>query len=200
MNDPRNLRPGEIDPNPETKPCRPDPIDMDEDEKEMLQECRARLANTKGKKAKRKFREKQLEEAKRLAQLQKARELKAAGIDVYKPLKAIGVDYSKEIPFEKSVPMGRFDNLNGETPDVDLFKSNISLQQIEKKRRDDEEGKNRSLDAQRMKKLKEKNLPQALNTINKANNLHDQHLNMLQLHSKLSLSEPKITDQELYDI
>jgi len=34
--DPRRLRPGEIDPNPETKPCRPDPIDMDEDEKEML--------------------------------------------------------------------------------------------------------------------------------------------------------------------
>tara|TARA_B110000285_G_scaffold183754_1_gene208061 strand:+ start:390 stop:533 length:144 start_codon:yes stop_codon:yes gene_type:complete len=34
--DPRNLRPGEIDPNPENKPCRPDPIDMDEDEKEML--------------------------------------------------------------------------------------------------------------------------------------------------------------------
>ena len=36
--DPRRLRPGEIDPNPETKPCRPDPIDMDEDEKEMLQD------------------------------------------------------------------------------------------------------------------------------------------------------------------
>jgi len=56
--DPRRLRPGEIDPNPEIKPARPDPIDMDEDEREMLQECRARLANTKGKKAKRKAREK----------------------------------------------------------------------------------------------------------------------------------------------
>ena len=66
-NDPRKLRAGEIDPHPETKPCRPDPIDMDEDEKEMLQECRARLANTKGKKAKRKAREKQLEEARRMA-------------------------------------------------------------------------------------------------------------------------------------
>lgn len=66
-NDPRKLRPGEIDPNPETKPCKPDPVDMDEDEKEMLQECRARLANTKGKKAKRKAREKQLEEARRMA-------------------------------------------------------------------------------------------------------------------------------------
>lgn len=42
---------------------------------------RARLANTRGKKAKRKAREKQLEEAKRLATLQKRRELKAAGIE-----------------------------------------------------------------------------------------------------------------------
>lgn len=44
--DPRRLRPGEIDPNPETKPARPDAVDMDEDEKEMLSEARARLANT----------------------------------------------------------------------------------------------------------------------------------------------------------
>ena len=43
----RRLRPGEIDPNPTTKPARPDPVDMDEDEKEMLSEARARLANTK---------------------------------------------------------------------------------------------------------------------------------------------------------
>ena len=75
---------------------------MDEDEKEMLQECRARLANTKGKKAKRKEREKLLAQASRLTQLQKARELKMAGIDVYKPLKnKKGIDYSTEIPFEK---------------------------------------------------------------------------------------------------
>ena len=52
--DPRKLKPGEIDPNPETKPARPDPKDMDEDELEMLSEARARLANTQGKKAKRK--------------------------------------------------------------------------------------------------------------------------------------------------
>ena len=94
--DVRKLRPGEIDPDPETKPARPDPIDMDEDgmhpssivsslltketEKEMLSEARARLANTQGKKAKRKARERQLEEARRLAVLQKKRELKQAGI------------------------------------------------------------------------------------------------------------------------
>lgn len=78
--DVRRLRPGELDPDPETKAARPDPIDMDEDEKEMLSEARARLANTQGKKAKRKARERQLEEARRLAMLQKRRELKAAGI------------------------------------------------------------------------------------------------------------------------
>ena len=49
-------------------------------EKEMLSEARARLANTQGKKAKRKARERQLEEARRLAALQKRRELKEAGI------------------------------------------------------------------------------------------------------------------------
>ena len=49
-------------------------------EKEMLSEARARLANTQGKKAKRKARERQLEEARRLAVLQKKRELKAAGV------------------------------------------------------------------------------------------------------------------------
>jgi pre-mRNA-splicing factor CDC5/CEF1 len=47
----------------------------------MLSEARARLANTQGKKAKRKAREKQLEEARRLASIQKRRELKAAGIE-----------------------------------------------------------------------------------------------------------------------
>lgn len=34
--DPRKLRPGEIDPHPETKPARPDPIDMDEDGKNNI--------------------------------------------------------------------------------------------------------------------------------------------------------------------
>jgi len=39
--DPRKLKPGEIDPNPETKPARPDPVDMDEDGKcfEVYMSC-----------------------------------------------------------------------------------------------------------------------------------------------------------------
>ena len=112
--DVRRLRPGEIDPDPETKPARPDPIDMDEDgthgliftflrmsrtkfdtEKEMLSEARARLANTQGKKAKRKARERQLEEARRLAVLQKKRELKAAGIMYVNVLIVSCADYNK---------------------------------------------------------------------------------------------------------
>jgi pre-mRNA-splicing factor CDC5/CEF1 len=104
--DPRRLRPGEIDPNPECKPARPDPVDMDEDEKEMLSEARARLANTRGKKAKRKAREKQLEEARRLASLQKRRELKAAGVDVNKRRKRRDrIDYATEVPFEHKAPL-----------------------------------------------------------------------------------------------
>ena len=97
----RRLRPGEIDPDPETKPARPDAVDMDEDEKEMLSEARARLANTQGKKAKRKARERALEEARRLAMLQKKRELKAAGINVQQKKPKKGMDYMTDIPFEK---------------------------------------------------------------------------------------------------
>lgn len=108
--DVRRLRPGEVDPDPESKPARPDPIDMDEDEKEMLSEARARLANTQGKKAKRKARERALEEARRLAMLQKRRELKAAGIVMRGPKnKKGGVDYNADIPFEKQPALGFYD-------------------------------------------------------------------------------------------
>ena len=114
--DARRLRPGEIDPNPHTKPARPDPIDMDEDEKEMLSEARARLANTQGKKAKRKARERQLEEAKRLARLQKQRELRAAGIEVgQRKRRGRRVDYNEEIPFYKRPAAGFFDPGHDET-------------------------------------------------------------------------------------
>ena len=106
----REARPGDIDAAPETRPARPDPVDMDEDEKEMLAEARARLANTKGKKAKRKAREKQLEEAKRLAHLQKTRELKAAGIDVpVKKKRKRDLDLASEIPYQRVAPSGPFD-------------------------------------------------------------------------------------------
>ncbi|KPM39799.1 Pre-mRNA-splicing factor cef-1 [Neonectria ditissima] len=105
--DVRRLRPGELDPDPETKPARPDTIDLDEDEKEMLSEARARLANTQGKKAKRKARERQQEESRRLAALQKRRELKTAGINVKVTTRKKGeMDYNADIPFEKRALTG----------------------------------------------------------------------------------------------
>lgn len=87
---------------------------MDEDEKEMLSEARGRLANTKGKKAKRKAREAQLEEARRIASLQKRRELKAAGIYAESTWnqKRRGkgmIDYNAEILIEKKPPLGFYD-------------------------------------------------------------------------------------------
>lgn len=108
------LRPGQIDAHPEGKPAKPDPVDMDEDELEMLQEARARLANTQGKKAKRKQRERLLVQAKRLADLQKRRELKQAGLLSSAARKKSGkrrneIDFGVEIPFYKPAPAGFHD-------------------------------------------------------------------------------------------
>ncbi|PSN73164.1 cell division control protein [Corynespora cassiicola Philippines] len=108
--DVRRLRPGEVDAYSESRPARPDAIDMDEEDKEMLSEARARLANVSGKKAKRKARERQLEESRRLALLQKRRELKAAGINIkITPKKGNHIDYNADVPLEKEVPSGFFD-------------------------------------------------------------------------------------------
>lgn len=195
--DPRRLRPGEIDPNPEAKPARPDPVDMDEDEKEMLSEARARLANTKGKKAKRKAREKQLEEARRLAALQKRRELKAAGIDVPDRKRKIkGIDYNKEIPFQKKAPAGFFELPDEEMrPPEDPSFVNVNLDRLEGKRRTDEEANKQKMDAKRAKTREQKNLPAAIMQINKLNDPEQ-----VRKRFKLSLPTPQITDEELEQI
>ncbi|OAK98897.1 hypothetical protein IQ06DRAFT_327382 [Phaeosphaeriaceae sp. SRC1lsM3a] len=111
--DVRRLRPGEVDSYSESRPAKPDAIDMDEEDKEMLSEARARLANVSGKKAKRKARERQLEESRRLALLQKRRELKAAGINIkITSKKGNHIDYNADVPLEKEVPSGFFDTTN----------------------------------------------------------------------------------------
>ncbi|KAG0167372.1 Pre-mRNA-splicing factor cef1 [Apophysomyces sp. BC1034] len=140
--DVRKLRPGEIDPEPETKPARPDPVDMDEDEKEMLSEARARLANTQGKKAKRKARERQLEEARRLTALQKRRELKAAGINFRIKKKKHEMDYNVDVPFEKKVPLGFYDTTEEANRPVDPGQlTNVHLSKLNRRRADIEEEK-----------------------------------------------------------
>ncbi|KAG2498099.1 hypothetical protein HYH03_003857 [Edaphochlamys debaryana] len=138
--DPRRLRPGEIDPNPESKPARPDAVDMDEDEKEMLSEARARLANTRGKKAKRKAREKQLEEARRLAMLQKTRELKAAGIEVRGKFKnAKAIDYNAEVAFELKPQTGFYstEEENRVTRTMQQEFRPVTVEELEGRRRKD---------------------------------------------------------------
>eukprot|EP00449_Zooxanthella_nutricula_P012957 CAMPEP_0198522606 /NCGR_PEP_ID=MMETSP1462-20131121/21633_1 /TAXON_ID=1333877 /ORGANISM="Brandtodinium nutriculum, Strain RCC3387" /LENGTH=397 /DNA_ID=CAMNT_0044252273 /DNA_START=42 /DNA_END=1231 /DNA_ORIENTATION=- len=192
-NDPRRLKPGEIDPHPETKPARADAIDMDEDEKEMLSEARARLANTRGKKAKRKAREKQLEEARRLAALQKRRELKAAGISTakkYRPRR--GFDYAEEIPLEAPPPVGFHAVGAEETPKVTLGLANMTLQAVENRTRAEEEERHRKEDARKIKRLKEDNLPEAIEMINKLND-PDQR----RRRTALNLPAPQLNDEEL---
>lgn len=194
--DPRKLRPGEIDPNPETKPARPDPIDMDEDELEMLSEARARLANTQGKKAKRKAREKQLEEARRLAALQKRRELRAAGIEIRKHRKKRrGVDYNAEIPFEKKPAQGFYDTGEEELPDYQPDFKKLRQDHLDGKMRDDIEQQERKKDKDKMKKRKENDLPGAVMQINKLNNPDS-----VKKRSKLVLPQPQISDTELEEI
>lgn len=106
---------GGLNLNPESKPARPDLDHMDEDEKEMISEARARLANTQGKKAKRKAREKILEESQRVADLLRRRELKQVGIDgTLKTKKKFKdqMDYNADIAFERRPEAGKFDTSN----------------------------------------------------------------------------------------
>ncbi|KAK4480457.1 hypothetical protein RD792_013530 [Penstemon davidsonii] len=190
--DPRKLRPGEIDPNPESKPARPDPVDMDEDEKEMLSEARARLANTRGKKAKRKAREKQLEEARRLASLQKRRELKAAGINIRnRRRKRKGIDYNAEIPFEKRPPPGFYDIADEDRP-AELVKFPTTIEELEGERRVDQEARLRKQDVARNKIAQRQDAPSAILQANKLNDPES-----VRKRSKLNLPAPQIPDHEL---
>lgn len=191
QDDPRKLKPGEIDPNPETKPARPDPVDMDEDELEMLSEARARLANTQGKKAKRKAREKQLEEARRLATLQKKRELRAAGIRVKLfRLKKGQIDYNAEIPFEKKPAAGFYDTSNEEfVPPKPRF-GGLRQHDLDEKRRDEEEQRERKKDKQKLKERKENNVPAEVFNSDEPS----------RKRSKLVLPSPQIDDQEMEQI
>jgi len=189
--DPRALRPGEIDPNPENKPARPDPIDMDEDELEMLSEARARLANTQGKKAKRKAREKQLEEARRLASLQKRRELRAAGIEVRRFFKRRrGVDYNLEIPFEKQPAIGFYDTSNEPFDPAKIDFKHLHVDNRTSK--EENEKQERRKDAAKLKRKKEEDLPGVI--------MNENRLEPIRKLSKLVLPAPQISDRELEQV
>ncbi|CAG0915920.1 unnamed protein product [Notodromas monacha] len=190
--DPRKLKPGEIDPNPETKPARPDPKDMDEDELEMLSEARARLANTQGKKAKRKAREKQLEEARRLAALQKRRELRAAGINVrLSKRRKGGVDYNADIPFEKRPAPGFYDTSNEAYDPMDPDFARLRQQNLDGELRSEREARERRKDKEKLKKRKESDAPPAAMM---------QGQEPAKKRSKLVLPAPQISETELEQV
>lgn len=104
---------GDLNINPESKPSRPDLELLDDEEKEMLSEAKARLANTQGKKAKRKARERMLEDSRRVSLLQKRRELKDAGIKVSlesrNKKRRQEFDYNADIPHELQPAAGLYD-------------------------------------------------------------------------------------------
>lgn len=193
--DPRRLRPGEIDPNPESKPARPDPVDMDEDEKEMLSEARARLANTRGKKAKRKAREKQLEEARRLAALQKKRELKAAGIELREKRRGgRGIDYGKEVPFEVKPAAGFYDTQDEvqATKEIREEFRPVTIDELEGKKRRDIEAALIKQDVAKAKIAERQNAPGAMRRAIEMNEAAAQRR-----RGKMMLPAPQVSDAEL---
>ncbi|KAF9572799.1 Pre-mRNA-splicing factor cef1 [Mortierella alpina] len=198
--DVRRLRPGEIDPDPETKPARPDPVDMDEDEKEMLSEARARLANTQGKKAKRKARERQLEEARRLTTLQKKRELKAAGIEMKQRKKKKGMDYNADIPFEAKPAPGFYDTTEELKRESTKRLTNVRLEQLDGKRRADVEEEERKKDAKRAKLKKESGEAQATQTQAQLKKLQEAEQDSIMRRKKMVLPSPNVGEAELETI
>ncbi|CAG8143049.1 unnamed protein product [Penicillium salamii] len=197
--DVRRLRPGELDPDPESKPARPDTIDLDEDEKEMLSEARARLANTQGKKAKRKARERQLEESRRMAVLQKRRELKNAGINVKVVTRKPGqMDYNADIPFEKPAAPGFYDTLEEQDQNERQREAfDPRKQQLANKRKGDQDD-----DAERKKRKNDKSSASAASAAaQRAGQMQKiREAEQSTKRSALNLPAPQVGEGEMEDI
>lgn len=191
------FRPGELDPDPESKPARPDTIDLDEDEKEMLSEARARLANTQGKKAKRKARERQLEESRRLAVLQKRRELKNAGINIKVTTTKKGqMDYNADIPFEKAPAPGFYDTMEEQAKNERQRETfDPRKQQLANKRKGDQEE-----EAERKKQKSDKNQSTSAAAAKAGRMQKIREAEQLSKRRALNLPAPQVSENELDDI
>mmetsp|Transcript_1010 Transcript_1010/g.1293 ORF Transcript_1010/g.1293 Transcript_1010/m.1293 type:complete len:816 (-) Transcript_1010:223-2670(-) len=199
-----SLQVGQIDAHPETKPARPDPIDMDEDEMEMLQEARARLANTQGKKAKRKARERLLNQAKRLADLQKRRELKQAGLlsgaarQKAARMRRKDIDLGVEIPFHKPAPAG-FHDTSDEAEKTERIRQkrlrSVDYQKVNENQyrtRDREAAMAQKREEARLKALEKSNMQYVVAQVSKQND----PLYTSRKRGLLELPEPQVSDQE----
>ena len=105
-----HMKRADIELHPETRPSLPDAVDLDDQEMETINEARTRIANTRGKKDKRKLRMRVLQQARQMGQLQKRRELTAAGIDVRltSSLRKGETDYNAAIPAHHVAPDGPY--------------------------------------------------------------------------------------------
>lgn len=165
----------------------------------MLSEARARLANTQGKKAKRKARERQLEEARRLAAIQKRRELKSAGINIGIRKKGKGMDLNADIPFHKPAPVG-FHDVSEEVDREEGRRRRLAgslLSRLEGKRRAEVEESAKKRDSKKMKtKMQEgEYLPaQALKEAQEA------EARAIANRKTLVLPAPQMTDAELQEV
>lgn len=167
----------------------------------MLSEARARLANTQGKKAKRKARERQLEESRRLALLQKRRELKNAGINIKITNRKKGqMDYNADIPFEHKPASGFYDTAE----EIDRNERQREAfdprkQQLANKRKGDQDN---DMDPKRRKDDKPGSAPSAaFAAAAKAGQM--QRIREAEQSSKrraLNLPAPQVGDVELEDI
>lgn len=136
-------------------------MQMDDDEIEMIAELRVRLANRRGRKAKRKARERVIEETRRLAQVQKFRELRNAGIDFIverkQKKKRLEFDYGEELPLERQ-PEFLLPNRDAgdDRPQKSLANINITL--LEGDRKAELEKTRRLEDMKKVKRLNELNV------------------------------------------
>jgi pre-mRNA-splicing factor CDC5/CEF1 len=185
---------------PEASLPLPDAVDMDEEEKEMLSEARARLANTQGKKAKRKARERMLEESRRVAQLQKRRELKMSGINIrIRTNKKGEMDYNADVPFQHNVPRGMYD-VEDEEQRNEREKASFDpkRQQLANKRKGDQEddGEDR-----KRKKFEKKDGPSvSAAAMQAAKQQKIREAERSSMRKALNLPAPQITEGELEEV
>ncbi|GME76645.1 unnamed protein product [Ambrosiozyma monospora] len=176
----------------ESKPARPDFEELDEDEKEMLSEAKARLANTQGKKAKRKARERMIAESRRIALLQRRRELKQVGINAkikHKKKFKGETDYNAEIAFQRTPEEGPYDVSKEE-------KMNIKDKQVFSRKTEQFGTYNQELQKQKKKDKRRRDDMKRLNRTDEANLQikPDDDGDEVRKRRKLVLSEPGTTE------
>lgn len=189
---PTTMKIGEINPQAETQVAIPDKEVLDDDEREMLAEAQARLLATQGKKAQRKVRERMLEESKRIAFLQKRRELKQSGISTKikhgRKKYLTEINYNLEIPYEQEPLPGVYDTLK-ETErsikELAKFENTIARKGLR-----DKEAKSDSEEVTKKRRRKDNKEREENNTEQNIATIHPE----IVLRKKLILSKPGTKD------